>query len=70
MAAAAVRAALEGAGIPYGLHWGKLGGIDAAKVAADFGPRRHAWRSARHRLLGPAMRQIITNPALAEWGLC
>ena len=69
MAAAAVRAALEGAGIPYGLHWGKLGGIDAAKVAADFGPARGAWRSARHRLLGPAMRQIITNPALAAWGL-
>ena len=69
LAAAAVRAALDGAGIPYGLHWGKLGGIDAGKVAADFGPARWDWLSARRRLLGPAMRQVITNPALAAWGL-
>ncbi|WP_156257215.1 FAD-binding protein, partial [Sandarakinorhabdus oryzae] len=69
MAAAAVRAALDGAGIPYSLHWGKLGGLDAAKVAADFGPARDQWRAARRRLLGPAMRQIITNPALVAWGL-
>lgn len=69
MAAAAVRAAFDSAGIPYGLHWGKLGGIDAAKVAADFGAARWHWRAARHRLLGPAMRQLITNPALVQWGL-
>jgi hypothetical protein len=69
MAAAAVRAALDGAGIPYSLHWGKLGGLDAAKVVADFGPARERWRAARRRLLGPAMRQIITNPALVAWGL-
>lgn len=69
MAAAAVRAALDGAGIPYGLHWGKLGGIDAAKVAADFGPAREQWLAARRRLLGPAMRQVVTNPALVAWGL-
>ena len=69
MAATAVRAALDGAGIPYSLHWGKLGGLDAAKVAADYGPARDQWRAARRRLLGPAMRQVITNPALVAWGL-
>ena len=69
LAAAAVRAALDGAGIPYGLHWGKLGGIDAAKVAADYREARWHWRAARRRLLSPAMPAVITNPALTAWGL-
>ena len=69
MAAAAVRAALAAAGIPFGLHWGKLGGIDAAAVASDYGAARAQWMAARRRLLPPAMRAVITNPALAEWGL-
>lgn len=69
MAATAVRAALDAAAIPYGLHWGKLGGIDAAKVAADYGRARWHWLAARRHLLGPAMHAVIGNPALAAWGL-
>ena len=69
MAAAAVRAALAAASIPFGLHWGKLGGIDAAAVASDYGAARAQWQAARRRLLPPAMRAVITNPALAAWGL-
>lgn len=69
MAAKAVRAALDAALIPYGMHWGKLGGIDADLVARDYGVGRVLWQAARRRLLPPAMRAIITNPALGEWGL-
>lgn len=73
--AAAVRAALDGAGIRYSMHWAKLGELDMAKVHADYGHPRdpesliHRWRQTRDALLTPFGRRIFRNEALIQYGL-
>lgn len=73
--AAAVRAALDGEQIPYSMHWAKLGGLDRAKVHADFGHPLdpdsliRQWRETRERLLTPFGRRVFWNEALVEYGL-
>lgn len=74
--AAAVRTALSAVNIPYSMHWAKLGGLDRAKVYADYGDpvsdphsliRR--WRTTRDALLGPEGRAIFWNEAVVNYGL-
>lgn len=74
--AARVRRALDAAGIDYSMHWAKLGDLDGAKVAADFGPRAGqpskiaAWQRTRDRLLRePAARDMFRNGAAVRYGL-
>ncbi|MCX9147352.1 hypothetical protein [Erythrobacter sp. WG] len=75
-AASLVRKALDAAGIEHSLHWAKLGGLDAAKVAADFGPRPDqpskiaAWQATRETLLrDPVARDMFRNGAAVRYGL-
>ncbi|MCW4461019.1 hypothetical protein OK349_04815 [Sphingomonas sp. BT-65] len=73
--ALAVRAALDAAGIPYSMHWAKLGELDKAKVYADFGHpleqdsliRR--WRATRDELLSPLGKRLFWNERLVSLGL-
>jgi hypothetical protein len=73
--AAAVRRALEAEGVPYSMHWAKLGGLDRAKVHADFGHPLDAdslirrWRDTRDFLLSPFGKSIFWNEALVNYGL-
>lgn len=74
--AALVRSALDAANIDYSMHWAKLGALDAAKVAADFGPRPGqpskiaAWQKTRETLLrDPAARDMFRNGAAVRYGL-
>lgn len=73
--AAAVRRALEAEGVPYSMHWAKLGGLDRAKVHADFGHPLDAdslirrWRDTRDFLLSPFGKSIFWNEALVSYGL-
>lgn len=73
--AAAVRKALETAGIPYSMHWAKLGDLDRAKVYADYGhpldpeTLTHRWRDTRDFLLGPVGKRMFWNDALIAFGL-
>lgn len=73
--AAATRAALNRAGIPYSMHWGKLGDLDRAKVYADFGHPLDTdslirqWRGTRDHLLTPFAKSVFWNPALIDYGL-
>ena len=64
-----IRKALDGAGVEYGMHWAKLGQLDATKVAADFGSGISRWRRTRDQLLSTQMRQICWNTALVQYGL-
>lgn len=70
-----VRQALETAGMPYAMHWGKLGDLDAAKVHADYGdPADPAtplgrWRKARAVLLDDWGQAIFRNPAVETYGV-
>jgi hypothetical protein len=72
-----VRDALDGAGIPYSMHWAKLGGLDAAKVARDFGGNINecdsdlitAWRDTRECLLSPDWQALFRNPEVGRLGL-
>jgi hypothetical protein len=70
-----VRATLEEADIPYSMHWGKLGELDAAKVETDFGPsddpgsRLSRWRATRNALLSPQARALFWNEAVVRYGL-
>ncbi|WP_423603736.1 hypothetical protein [Sphingomonas sp. MS122] len=73
--ALAVRGALDAAGIPYSMHWAKLGQLDKAKVYADFGHpleqdsliRR--WRATRDELLSPLGKRLFWNETLVLLGL-
>lgn len=73
--ALAVRAALEQAGIPYSMHWAKLGRLDKAKVQADFGhpgdPESliRRWRETRDVLLPPLGRALFWNDHVRALGL-
>lgn len=74
--AARVRSALDAAKIDYSMHWAKLGALNAAKVAADFGPRHGqaskiaAWQKTRDALLGDqAARDMFRNSAAVRYGL-
>lgn len=74
--AALVRGALDEAKIEYSMHWAKLGGLDGAKVAADFGPRPgqpskiDAWQKTREVLLpDPVARDMFRNGAAVRYGL-
>jgi hypothetical protein len=74
--AALVRSALDAADIEYSMHWAKLGALDAAKVAADFGPRPGqsskiaAWQKTRDTLLrDPAAKDMFRNGAAVRYGL-
>ena len=73
--AAAVRKALDGAGIRYSMHWAKLGGLDQAKVYADYGhPREpesltHRWRATRDDLLTDFGKRVFWNEAVIQYGL-
>ena len=64
-----IREALDGAGIEYGMHWAKLGQLDATKVAADFGSAIGRWRGTRDQLLSTQMREICWNTAVVQYGL-
>jgi hypothetical protein len=70
-----VRKALHDNGIPYSMHWAKLGGLDKAKVYADYGHPRdcesltHRWRGTRDMLLTPFGKRVFWNQALIDYGL-
>jgi FAD binding domain len=74
-AASLVRQALDAKGIDYSMHWGKLGGLDKAKVQADFGPAANAaspigrWRATRKALLDDEVLGLFWNDALYDYGL-
>lgn len=71
-----LRDALDAAGVPYMMHWAKLGDLDAPRVAANFGhscdPHSAVaqWRRSRDRLLSCArMRGLFWNEAVVRYGL-
>lgn len=65
----AVRAALGAAGVDYSMHWAKLGDLDAAKVAADYGNKIDSWRATRNHLVGSDERAFFSNDAVEGYGL-
>ena len=73
--AQAVRHALDQAGVDYSMHWGKLGGLDKAKVQHDFGnPDDEGsplgrWTKAREQLVDDFWRNVFWSPAVKEYGI-
>lgn len=66
----AVRAAFDGAGLPYSQHWGKLHGLTADRVRRSYGAKLDEWKSARAQLLPtPAERFVFSTDLLASLGL-
>ena len=76
----AVREALKDAGIPFSMHWAKLGNLDGKKVQQDFGPtspkgdRIKAWQATRQFLLSPNGQTdenlvFFRNKAVVKYGL-
>jgi len=61
--------ALEDAGIPFSMHWGKDIPSDAAKIAADFGPAVSRYKAVRVALVPEALRAKLCSPMLEHWGL-
>lgn len=73
--AAAVRKGLEADGIPYSMHWAKLGDLDRAKVYADYGhpldpeALTYRWRDTRDFLLDSLGKRHFWSDALIAYGL-
>lgn len=69
-------AAVRASGVPTCMHWGKLGGGDAAGVQRDFGPEADPtsglgqWRRARNLLLDTnEARNLFSSQSLRAAGL-
>jgi len=63
-------AALDGADpIPFTRHWGKENRLDAARIAADYGPDLIRWKAVRDMLLPAADRALFGTAILDDWGL-
>lgn len=65
--------ALEEAGVPFSMHWGKDIPSKASKIAADFGPAGFGaatrYKAARAVLVPAPLRDKLCPPQLKEWGL-
>ncbi|MEE4288917.1 MAG: FAD-binding protein [Erythrobacter sp.] len=61
--------ALETAGVPFSMHWGKDIESDGGKIAADFDAAAQRYRAARAALVPAPLRAVLCPPALARWGL-
>jgi hypothetical protein len=61
--------ALEAAGLPFSMHWGKDLPSDAAKIGADFGDAAQRYRAARAALVPEGLREKLCPPQLEDWGL-
>lgn len=61
--------ALEDAGVPFSMHWGKDIPSEADKVAADFSDAATRYKAARAALVPAAIRDKLCPPQLKEWGL-
>ncbi len=67
-----VWAALDAAGIPFTLHWGKFNSfLTPARVRDRYGDAAvDRWMASREALLeSPAVRQVFTNPFMTGLGL-
>ncbi|HBF89774.1 MAG TPA: hypothetical protein DDX09_01275 [Hyphomonas atlantica] len=61
--------ALEEAGVPFSIHWGKDIPSDASKIAADFGDAALRYKAARAALVPASLRDKLCPPQLVDWGL-
>jgi hypothetical protein len=62
--------ALHNSGISFGLHWGKIIGLNAVETRRLYGDRVNRWRAARDRLLpDAAVREVFRNKFLDALGL-
>ena len=73
--AATVRQALQATGIPYSMHWAKLGDLDKIKVYGDYGRPTEpdwlirCWRETRDDLLSPFGAAVFWDDALVHYSL-
>jgi len=61
--------ALEEAGVPFSMHWGKDIPSNASKIATDFGPAAKRYQAARAALVPENLRDKLRPPMLEHWGL-
>ncbi|MEL6707188.1 MAG: hypothetical protein AAFP79_02815 [Pseudomonadota bacterium] len=61
--------ALEDAGVPFSMHWGKDIPSKADKIGTDFGSAMTRYKAARAALVPEALRDKLCPPQLVEWGL-
>lgn len=61
--------AMEDAGIPYALHWGKAGGFTPEHLERAYGPSLETWVQQRHVLMSAPARAAFSSPFLESSGL-
>src|SRR5690606_31024125 len=64
-----VWSAMDDAGIPYALHWGKTGGFTPEHLMRAYGESLDDWVRQRHALLPAPARTAFCNPFLESCGL-
>ena len=61
--------ALDGADIPFTLHWGKAGDYSPERVRKMYGSSVDDWISSRQALLDQGSQKVFSNPFLKRAGL-
>jgi hypothetical protein len=61
--------ALEKANIPYTFHWGKMNGLNPARLQRMYGVNLQRFEAARSRLLDKNTLTAFSNDALKSWGV-
>jgi hypothetical protein len=60
---------LDGANIPYTLHWGQENNFTPQRVRSMYGNAVDRWIDSRHRLLDAAALEAFSSPFLEQCGL-
>ena len=64
-----VWAALEAAGIPHTMHWGKVNELNFGKLQKMYGSNLDAWLEARNQILDADTMKVFNNAIMKQWGL-
>ena len=64
-----VWAALEAAGIPHTMHWGKVNELNFGKLQKMYGSNLDSWLQARNKILDADTMRVFNNPIMKQWGL-
>jgi FAD/FMN-containing dehydrogenase len=62
-------AALEAAGIPFTMHWGKVNELNFTRLQKMYGANLDTWLRARKEILDTETMKVFNNAIMQQWGL-
>jgi hypothetical protein len=62
-------AALDNAGMPYTVHWGKINSLTPERMQRMYGASLDRFIAARARIVDNATLTAFSNKAFQDWGI-